>query len=395
MNIWLLNEYYYPSIGGIETSLFCLSKEFSEMGHDVTIIYKDNGKTGRDREYAKLCPYPNKYRIINKLARPIMPFITYRIVRNYMRELAREEYPDLIVGRDAIMSVASLDLKRAKLVYIPPTILKFNKGSASDNKGFVNKLFYYRELLFLHATWKYQRQALRNIEHLIVFSENMKEQVEETGERKGKSITVSCPGLNDKFELENTLYEYDTEKMRGLFVGRIVDDKNLFMLVDALTLLKQKEIPIVMSIVGDGNVKQQLIEYVKQKGLQDIVSFFPNTRVPEEYMRTHDFFILPSKYEALGQVVLESQACGTPVIGFKKIDGITRTAIGELVEDGVTGYVVKKFNARALSEAIEKGYSIYREKEKYLKMRLETRSKAVKDYSWKRFAEGVLEDIGR
>lgn len=391
MNIWLMNEYYYPSVGGIETSLYCLSREFVKMGHFVSIIYKDNGKAGRKREYAKLYKYPNRFRIINKFIRPIMPLFTYLNVKRYLKTVSAANKPDLIIGRDAIMTVAGIDITDATSVYIPPTVLKYNTGSISDNRGVKNFIFYFRERLFTWMTWNFQKTALKTANHLIVFSNNMKNQVIETKAKYNGEINVLYPGLGERFEQENDDYYYDETKTRFLFVGRIVDDKNLFMLLDALVLLKRKSIPFEMTIVGDGNIKDQLITYTEKKGLSNLVNFLPQTTSAEKYMRSHDFFVLPSKYEALGQVVLESQSCGTPVIGFRKIAGKTKTAMEELVKEGSTGFLVQDFAAEKLADTMARAVQVYKQKDRYLEMRKTTRNDAINNYSWGKFAKALID----
>ena len=53
MKIWLMNRYYYPNVGGIENSLFYISKALTEQGHSV-IYLRRNWLTRKQKEGSML-----------------------------------------------------------------------------------------------------------------------------------------------------------------------------------------------------------------------------------------------------------------------------------------------------------------------------------------------------
>jgi glycosyltransferase involved in cell wall biosynthesis len=85
---------------------------------------------------------------------------------------------------------------------------------------------------------------------------------------------------------------------------------------------------------------------VNHYGLQDHIQFLANRTDVSEMLARSDLFVLPSRSEGLGLVVLEAMAAGVPVIA-SRIDGPS-----ELIADGETGWLFDKGSAADLSEKI-------------------------------------------
>ncbi len=107
-------------------------------------------------------------------------------------------------------------------------------------------------------------------------------------------------GLEDKFVVGH--------------VGRFCYQKNQEFLVDIFEDLHKKENNSVLLLVGIGELFDIIKEKVHKKGLDDVVIFLgPRSDVNELY-QAMDVFVLPSYYEGLGMVAIESQAAGLPTI---------------------------------------------------------------------------------
>jgi phosphatidylinositol alpha-1,6-mannosyltransferase len=102
-------------------------------------------------------------------------------------------------------------------------------------------------------------------------------------------------------------------------------------------------------VAGEGDDRPRLEAKAKQLGLEGSVRFLG--KVPSEELesiyRGCAFFVMPSRREGFGFVFLEAMRAGKACIG-------ARGAAGEIVEDGVTGYVVDPDERGAVISAIGK-----------------------------------------
>ncbi len=133
-------------------------------------------------------------------------------------------------------------------------------------------------------------------------------------------------------------------------VGRLAEVKNQQLLIEAVGYLFTKR-PILrgtlrLVLVGDGPLKLQLVDRVKQLGLSDVVWFSGDRNDVPVLMQLMDIFILPSLAEGISNTLLEAMASGLPVIA---------TSVGgnvELKEEGVNGRLVPVNNVVAMADAL-------------------------------------------
>ncbi len=135
-----------------------------------------------------------------------------------------------------------------------------------------------------------------------------------------------------------------------LFAGRLIKEKNVDVLLEAVGLVR-KDIPDVMCcIIGDGPEREKLVELAHMRGLFDDgnVKFFDFLEYGEVIARikSSKVLVLPSSREGFGMVVVEAFACGVPVV---TVDA-AHNAATELV-DGTCGSVVE-LDASAIAGAV-------------------------------------------
>jgi glycosyltransferase involved in cell wall biosynthesis len=128
-----------------------------------------------------------------------------------------------------------------------------------------------------------------------------------------------------------------------LFVGRLVRQKAVDVLLHAAALVERKDIHF--RIVGDGEDRASLEALARSLQLQE-VSFPGRSDRVAELLREADLFVLPSRWEGLPNVVLEAMAARCPVVG----TDVTGTR--DLIVDGENGLLVPADDAAALAGAI-------------------------------------------
>ncbi|MDD5453876.1 MAG: glycosyltransferase family 4 protein [Candidatus Ratteibacteria bacterium] len=158
-----------------------------------------------------------------------------------------------------------------------------------------------------------------------------------TTERDKKTIIEKSADIYRKTHvisnyIDTDLFKPDPEKRvpnRILYVGRIAYEKNLKSLILAV-----KSLDIELIMIGDGEIKQQILTLASRIGVIDIkfLGIMKNEDLVQEYQKA-DQFILPSIYEGNPKALMEAMACGCMVIG-TNVRGIK-----ELIDDGKTGFL--------------------------------------------------------
>jgi glycosyltransferase involved in cell wall biosynthesis len=124
-----------------------------------------------------------------------------------------------------------------------------------------------------------------------------------------------------------------TEGLKFLYVGRVSREKNLELLAEAFREIRREKVPAQLVIIGDGPFKRDLQEMLR--GLPVIFTgFLAGENLATAYASA-DVFVFPSTTDTFGNVVLEAQASGLPVI---VSDG---GGPKELMLDKSTGLVTK------------------------------------------------------
>ena len=118
--------------------------------------------------------------------------------------------------------------------------------------------------------------------------------------------------LKEKIDEE---YQLKDKKNVMLFVGRMVENKNIFFIADVLQKLKEKNFPFHMVYVGSGLDLEKLKNRINKMGLEDQVTFtgkiMDRDKLGAIYLRS-DLFIFPSVYDTDGLVKYEAAAYHTP-----------------------------------------------------------------------------------
>jgi len=129
-------------------------------------------------------------------------------------------------------------------------------------------------------------------------------------------------------------------------LGRLSQEKGYSFLIEAAAVVLEHLPQAFFLIVGDGQLRNSLVEQARRMAIDSRVVFTGPRSDIEELLACMDLLVSPSLTEGLPTTIIESMACGVPVVA-TDIPG-TR----ELIQDGVTGCLVPPANSHALAEAI-------------------------------------------
>lgn len=133
-----------------------------------------------------------------------------------------------------------------------------------------------------------------------------------------------------------------------LAVGRLHPQKDFVTLLNAFSILR-KTVPANLVILGEGPEKARLEEEATSLGVRQFVYMLGRKENPFSYMRKADVFVLSSRHEGFGNVLVEAMACGCKVVSTNCPSGPS-----EILEDGRWGVLIPVGEPKAMAEAINR-----------------------------------------
>jgi glycosyltransferase involved in cell wall biosynthesis len=290
---------FAPSVGGIETMSLLLAQEFVRRGHEVWILTQTPPGSVPDEYKFRITRTPS--------AREIIASLKWCDVCYHNNISLQTAWP-LLLG-----------LVQRPLVVTHATWL----FPASTGKTFITRL---------------KRFALGRTAASIAISRAMEEHIGLPSYRIGNAYD------------DATFFEMpDVTRDRELcFLGRLVSDKGADILLDALALLKNRNLMPSLSIIGDGEEKELLQHRAAELGLNPQVRFLGARRGLEltRLLDSHRILVAPARWaEPFGIIALEGIGCGCVVVGTE--EGGLPDAIGPC------GVTVPNGDADKLAEALE------------------------------------------
>ena len=167
----------------------------------------------------------------------------------------------------------------------------------------------------------------------------------------------SWKGLTRTEVIPNSLPFYpphgsSCENKQVIFVGRLNEQKGLEYLIDTWAKVNRKHPDWVLYMYGDGEQKQLLSQMIKEAGLERVIISHPPTPMIKDKYLESSIFLLTSRFEGFGMVIIEAMACGLPVVSFDCPWGPA-----EIIRDGEDGFLVEYLNtdeaARRVCQLIE------------------------------------------
>lgn len=273
------------------------------------------------------------------------PFTDIKLLLNY-RSIIKEIRPDVVLTYTIKPNVyGGMACRMSAVPYIANIT---GLGTAVENGGILQSI----TLLLYKISLKKAK---------CVFFQNK--------ENKGfitDRITISnhrlIPGSGVNLEQYSLMDYPSNEVVNFLFIARIMKEKGIDQYLDAAEFIKKKYPNTIFHILGScEDTYEEKLKYFQKKG---IIQYHGIQRDVREFQKISHCTIHPTFYpEGMSNVLLESAACGRPIIT------TNRSGCREIVDNGVNGYIVKQQNSKDLIDTIMKFLDLNHEAKKQMGLR--------------------------
>lgn len=165
-----------------------------------------------------------------------------------------------------------------------------------------------------------------------------------------KKRVYYCPnGIEDVKVMQTARRDRNTVEL--LFLSNLMESKGVFILLESCKLLKQKEMAFHCTFVGaTGDVcEHQFQSKLQELGLENYVSYVGKKfgKEKEELFAIADIFVHPTLNDCFPLVLLEAMQYALPIVSTPE------GGIPDIVEEGITGYLIPKKNIEILTNKLE------------------------------------------
>jgi glycosyltransferase involved in cell wall biosynthesis len=299
MRIALCTEIFNPSFGGVEKRVYETTRRMEKKGIRVDIYTSSEITEETSRFHIKQV---SPFTIIRPPKRSFVRSLRFWLA--LIRELRKNEY-DIIDANGHLVplpcSIAGMLRKKPVIATIHDLYLKDWKYMAVGASRYIGQV-----MENLMCRFPYTK--------IITVNTSLKKAFHDKFKIPEDKVLVVPNGI--------TIKEIDAIKAGKrndntiLFVGRLVPQKNVELLIKAFSEALKKIPGLKLEIVGDGFDRKRLESLSKELGVSKSTVFLGAMKNSEvlKKIKESTIFVMPSKRESFGITILEAMACHTPVI---------------------------------------------------------------------------------
>lgn len=158
-----------------------------------------------------------------------------------------------------------------------------------------------------------------------------------------KISTITNWYVNNKTDVP---YNPDAQKI--VSVGRLEHVKGYNYLLEVAKILSQKHPDWHWDICGDGSLRQEIENEIKNLGLSDFITLKGNVSNVSDILNDYSIFVMTSRYEGLPLSLLEAQSANLPIVSFD-----CPTGPSEIIADGINGYIIPVYETDTMANKLD------------------------------------------
>ena len=288
--------------------------------YDVTILssyyniitgpyFKGNSKIKYDRLFEKEVSFKKNY---------------FKMIERLNKYITQNDI-DILIGVDTILALFDIPaIKQTKCTYIAWEHFNYNYnlGKKLRNLG----------------RWYSAKKASA----LVVLTDKDKKYFSDNLKIKSKLVRIYNPFVKDKIK-----EKYNEKSNIIMSSGRLTYQKGFDILIEVARLLKEKTENFKWIILGEGEDRAKLESKIEEYELSNLVELKGKVKNVADYYKQSKVFVLSSRFEGLGLVVLEAKSYALPVISFNCDCGPS-----EMIKNNINGYIIEDYNKEEMCEKI-------------------------------------------
>ncbi|MFI3213754.1 MAG: glycosyltransferase family 4 protein [Eubacteriales bacterium] len=309
--------------GGAERVMVNLAKYFSEEGYQVVLVTQHRAK----EEYPLVDGIPRIFSEITSEEETSNRIVNFKRRYDKLRKIWKTEKPDVIlsfIGKNNVMTLLT-----AAGLWIPVVV----SVRADPKREYASRSL----KMAANFTFPWAKKiVMQTTESKLFFRKAIQ-----------KKVVILKNPLNPTFV--RPIYEGEREKTI-IAVGRVDQNKNHQMLVEAFAQIADQYPEYQLIIYGDGESRSSIQEWVCNRKFEDRI-FLPGaiTNVADEIARA-GIYVLTSKSEGMPNSLMEAMALGIPCISTDCPCGGAK----DLIEDGKNGILVSVGDVNDLASQLSK-----------------------------------------
>ena len=317
MRICDLTQFYSPLSGGVKRyvheKIAYIDKHSPEDEHVLVIPgpRTERVEEGRSRIYSIHSP------LLSRTSR-------YRALLNLraIEEILERERPDIIESSDPYQ-IAWKAIASGRALRIPVVAFYHSHFPEAYLRSAAKYLGRTASEAVMDFAARYVSNLYNRFEATLVPSDNLAQVLRDWSVDNvrvvelGVNIDIFNPAASDAATTRAALSIGPKRKLL-LYVGRLAKEKNTETLFKAFDLLQQRRPGhFHLLVIGDGPQRDRLEKLRARVGNVSWLQYCTESEDLARYYRAADLFVHPGVQETFGLVALESQACGTPVVGIR------------------------------------------------------------------------------
>lgn len=345
-------------LGGVETELITVLKQFDKSKYDITLLLlyeQDNEILKRIPEGVKLVNLSIDKRYY---CSGFSDLLKTRIKRGELFSATCLAARRLISPTGANVNIGKIPIIEDEFDYA----VCYHMHSPIMLRYVADKVKAKRKIAWIHNDFattgykinKYQKWLLRYDRIAAVSIRLLEEFAQCCPHLAERAMVVNnivdeesiLLKSNDKEELDIAYAEQ--KKARLLTVGRFVEQKGFDIAIKTAKILRDRGLDFVWYVIGYGNEEQSMRDLIQEYNLSDNFVILGRKNNPYVYMAECDLYVQPSRHEGYPITMCEAIVLKKPIIS------TDFAGARELVHNGINGFVTDGFTPESVAAVIEK-----------------------------------------